>query len=191
MTRATAAARPSPLPPPACPAPAWPRSLTASRTGSDGVSRRRLQRRGERAHHRGQHPVSVYLGKGDDTANVGNRQLLQPAPRWAGSRGTWTIDGGDGKDVVNLNDQQVGIFNPPNPTGQSYIVSPQLRCARSGAAYIIVRTPWKAWCSTPAAATTRSPWRASTLRRRSRSTPATARTPSAAGEQSELVDAVR
>ncbi len=75
------------------------------------------------------------LGKGDDTVNVGNYTVASGSTL-GGIQGTLTINGGDGTDVVNLNDQQLGTFNPINPTGQSYTLY-AYGVSRSGAADVV------------------------------------------------------
>jgi Ca2+-binding RTX toxin-like protein len=82
-------------------------------------------------------PVGIFLGAGDDTANVGNSSLFV-SNTLGGIQGSLEVGGQGGTDVVNLNDQQVGTFANPSAPGQYTVSSgPYIfgtRVERSGAA---------------------------------------------------------
>src|SRR5262249_35742146 len=81
--------------------------------------------------------VAIYLGAGDDTANVGDSTIFL-SNTLGGIQGSLTIGGQGGTDVLNLNDQQVGTFSNPSAPGP-YTVSNDkydTRVERSGAASI-------------------------------------------------------
>jgi hypothetical protein len=66
--------------------------------------------------------VYLNLGKGDDMVNVGNQLTNQNGSTLDVIQGTFTVQGGDGKDTMNLNDQ--GGSGTLSPHGREYGVEP-------------------------------------------------------------------
>lgn len=78
-------------------------------------------------------PVTVNLGAGDNTANVGNQSPFLQGSTLSGIQGALTVRG---NGVLNLNDNEVFFTSTTGgTTGRTYTVSPSA-VSRSGAAQI-------------------------------------------------------